>query len=83
MPAMGELGHFIRKRRLDLGLTLEEVAGQVGVSHQAISQLERGERKGMRLNTARRLARALEVSTDDLMDRIPEAPMRDPAAMPV
>ncbi len=75
MPAMGELGSFIRERRRELGLTLDDVAAEVGVSHQAISQLERGERTGMRMITARKLARVLRVSADELMDKLEPIPV--------
>jgi transcriptional regulator with XRE-family HTH domain len=70
IPAMGDLGKFVRERRHELGLTLEEVAEQTGVSHQRISQIELGQVRGMKGLTAIRLARALDVSADELLDRL-------------
>lgn len=73
MPAMGELGNFVRQRRRELGYTLEELADLTGISHQAVSQIELGKARGMRSTTAFRLARALQVSADDLLERLPDA----------
>ncbi|MDR3473911.1 MAG: XRE family transcriptional regulator [Devosia sp.] len=44
LPASAEpkLGHELRQRRLDLGLTLKQVADDAGLSVGFISQLERG-----------------------------------------
>lgn len=37
------VGAAIRDRRTELGLTLEELGGRVGVSRQTVSRLERGD----------------------------------------
>ncbi|MGN6100843.1 MAG: helix-turn-helix domain-containing protein, partial [Devosia sp.] len=41
-PTGFRLGHELRQRRLDLGLTLKQVADGAGLSVGFISQLERG-----------------------------------------
>ncbi|MFC8244999.1 helix-turn-helix domain-containing protein [Streptomyces chartreusis] len=54
----------VRKRR---GLTQRELASESGVSLSLIRKLEQGERADTRLETARRLAVALRVSTTSLV----------------
>ena len=68
---MGELGSFVRQRRHELGYTLEDVAERTGVSHQAISQIELGNTRELRGSTAVRLAKALEIDTEELLGRLP------------
>lgn len=77
MPAMGDLGTLVRTRRTEEGMTLQELAARVGVSHQAISLIELGKATGMKAVTARRLARALNVDTDTILDLLdaPETPV--------
>lgn len=65
--AMGETGTFVRARRLELGLTLEDVAGAVGVSPQAISLIELGKTHNLKAFTAVRLAKALKVDIEALL----------------
>lgn len=74
MPAMGDLGTLVRTRRTEEGLTLQELAALVGVSHQAISLIELGKATGMKAVTARRLARALKVDTDVILDLLELTP---------
>lgn len=74
MPAMGDLGTLVRTRRTEEGLTLQELAVQVGISHQAISLIELGKANGMKAITARRLARALKVDTDVILDLLDSTP---------
>lgn len=74
MPAMGMVGNYVRERRRELGLTLGEVATLTGVSHQAISQIELGQTRELKGSTAVRLARALEVPLEELLDKIESIP---------
>ena len=61
----GRLGGRVRELRRRRGLTLEELAGQSGVSRAMISKLERGE-KNPTLVVAARLAEGLGVTLSHL-----------------
>lgn len=64
--------HYIRQWRLHRGLTLEQLAERVGVTHGALSQLERG-----LINYTQpmleNLAFALQCEPADLIMRDPES----------
>ena len=55
-------GERLRKRRMELGLTLEEVAEAVGVSKSTVLKWETGTIEDMRANKAAALAQVLNVS---------------------
>ena len=55
-------GERLRKRRMELGLTLEEVAKAVGVSKSTVLKWETGTIEDMRANKAAALAQVLKVS---------------------
>lgn len=55
-------GTRLRRRRLELGLTLEQVADAVGVSKSTVQKWESGVIEDMRLNKAAALAKILKVS---------------------
>lgn len=63
-----ELKDKIKKRRLELGLTLEEVAQRIGVSTPTIQRYESGEIKNMRRDKIKKIADALNLSPAYLMD---------------
>ena len=71
MPSMTELGKYIREQRKKLEMSQTTLAARAGLSTGAISMLETGERSDLRADTALRLARALAVSTDDLLNHLP------------
>jgi len=54
-----EFRHKIRERRLELGLTTDEVAKVVGVSNATISRWETGNIKNQRRDKLELLAKAL------------------------
>jgi predicted ATPase/transcriptional regulator with XRE-family HTH domain len=56
---------LLRRYRLAVGLTQEELAAQAGLSTRAISDLERGARTAPRKETVTLLANALGLSTED------------------
>ena len=66
----GDLGPSIRRRRLALGLTLEALAGQSGVSTAMLSEIERG-MKNPTVRLAYQIALALRCSLTDLVDNPP------------
>lgn len=68
------LGNRLRARRVDLGLTLAEVATRAGLSLPYVSNLERG-RGNPTMEAITALAKALETSVAALVD--------DPNADPV
>jgi transcriptional regulator with XRE-family HTH domain len=55
------LGQLIKELRLRRGLSQNKLAQLIGVQRSYISELESGRRKGISLDTARKLARALGV----------------------
>jgi predicted ATPase/DNA-binding CsgD family transcriptional regulator len=57
-------GALLRRHRLAAGLTQEGLAGCAGLSARAVSDLERGVKRGPRPDTLRLLARALGLDSD-------------------
>lgn len=55
------IGHRIKERRQEVGLTLRELGKRAGVSASFLSQVERG-KVNTSLRTLRRIAEALDVS---------------------
>ena len=58
----------VKTRRLELGLTLEDIANSVGVSAPTIQRYESGEIKNLRKDKIKSLADALKVTPSYLMD---------------
>jgi len=58
----------VKGRRLELGLTLEDVAKAVGVSAPTIQRYESGEIKNLRKDKIKALADVLKVTPNYLMD---------------
>lgn len=56
------MGDRIRTRRVNLGLTLREVADRVGCTHSTLGKWERGEISSMKASNLKGLAKALECS---------------------
>ncbi|WP_067489433.1 helix-turn-helix domain-containing protein [Actinomadura hibisca] len=65
-PSLAERLRSVRKRR---GFSQKELAQSSDVSLSLIRKLEQGEREDTRLETLRKLAKALEISTSDLIVR--------------
>ena len=55
-----QLARIVIRRRMDLGLTQEELAERMGTSHSAISRIESGQHSTS-VQTLQRLAAALEM----------------------
>jgi transcriptional regulator with XRE-family HTH domain len=62
------LGKRVRQRRRELDLTQEQLAETSGVPQYHISGIERGRIGEIRSDTLRKLARALRVSADWLLE---------------
>lgn len=60
----------LKQRRLELGLTMAEVAERVGVSEATISRYESGDIKNMRRERIGKYARALQVAPSEFIDDI-------------
>lgn len=60
----------LKKRRLELGLTMLEVAKIVGVSEATISRYESGEIKNMRSDRINKYAKALSIDSSLLIEEI-------------
>lgn len=59
----------LRKRRLELDLTLKEVADFVGVNEGTVSRWETGNIKNMRIDKLYRLSTILRVTVRQLCER--------------
>ncbi|WP_129780669.1 helix-turn-helix transcriptional regulator [Peristeroidobacter soli] len=59
MGAIHELGHALRARRTDMGLSQAQVAALSGLSRQTVNQIETGAAPDLGLNKAERLAGVL------------------------
>lgn len=70
----GQPRHFIRAWRQHRELTQEQLAERVGMTHGAISQLERGE-VNYTQPTLEALAEALSCQPADLIMRDPKSPV--------
>lgn len=65
---MGNIQDLLKKRRLELGLTLEEVAEAVGVGKSTVRKWEVGLIQNMRRDNIQKLAEALQLSPLDLLE---------------
>ena len=64
-----ELRVRLKRRRLELGLTLKQVAKVVGVSEGTVSKWESGSIGSMRLDKARALSKALSIDPRAFMEQ--------------
>ena len=62
------LGDRVRQMRGELDLTQEQLAAATGLKQFHISRIESGDIKDVKGETLRRLARALRVTTDFLLE---------------
>lgn len=70
-PDYPEIGDRLRTRRQELGLSLRDLAGRLGVSPSLISQIERG-RANPSVSSLYALVTELDISLDELLfDRRP------------
>ena len=66
------LGEKIRKRRIELNMTMDDLGQKVGVQRSAINKYEKGTITDLKRSTIHALARALEVSPIYLLDDEPD-----------
>ena len=67
------IGNIVKSRRLDLGLTQQELEDRSGVTQSMISKLEKGTASNISVEALRKLAKALNCS---LIDLLPEEDKR-------
>jgi len=63
----GVLGENIKKYRLKNGLTQEKLAQRSNVTHSSMSKIEAGFNDNPRIKTVQRIAVALDVTVNDLL----------------
>lgn len=72
-----QLGQRVREARQERGLSQLDLAGLLGSAQGWLSELEKGKHASMEVDTVRRLAETLSVSTDYLLgltdDQAPRA----------
>jgi transcriptional regulator with XRE-family HTH domain len=61
------LADNIKRYRNDKGLSQEQLAQKAGITYSTLAKLESGVNKNPTVRTLQQLAKALEVSLDDLM----------------
>lgn len=61
-------GQFLKKRRLELGLSLRELAERTGLSGSTIQRYETGETEKIPLEKAKLLAKGLETTVEHLLE---------------
>lgn len=66
MDEITRIGSRLKARRIDLGLTQEELADRAGLSSDIIGRLENGRRRSVRWATIVALAHALDVDPGEL-----------------
>lgn len=67
-----DLGHRIKQRRTDLGLTQGDIAAEVGVAISTIQRYETGSIERVKLPVIEAIARALHVNPDWLVGKTPD-----------
>jgi transcriptional regulator with XRE-family HTH domain len=73
MRFMDHLARRVRELRNQRGLTQYALAKAARIPQMAVRRIERGEQQGVDARYVRRLAIALQVSTDDLCGRFEES----------
>jgi len=64
---MSNIANNLRKLRKAKGLSQERLARLADVANNTIVKIEAGKNKNPTLNTLKKIAKALEVSVDDLI----------------
>lgn len=76
---MNDIGQELKKRRLELGLTLEDVGKSVGVTKSTVRKWETGYIANMKRDKIASLAEVLQVSPLFIMGRIDDTEKSDQA----
>lgn len=62
------VGERIRQYREAAGMTQEDLAGKLGITHSAVSLIE-ADKRGVTVEKLRRIADALDVSITELLEQ--------------
>lgn len=68
------LGDKIRTRRIELGMTMDDLGKAIGVQRSAINKYEKGIITDLKRNTIAALASALDIPVVQLLDDDPDDP---------
>jgi len=68
-----QIGDILKRKRLDLGLTQQELEARSGVTQSMISKMEKGSAENVSIDILRKLAKALNCL---LVDLLPEEDKR-------
>lgn len=66
------IGKFMKERRLELGLTLKDVASALGVTESTVSRYETCDIKNMGIDKINALANVLQCDSGHLLGRNPD-----------
>lgn len=78
---MGSLSDTLKRRRRDLGLTLAQIADQMGVTEATVQRWESGNIKSLRHGKIAKLAEVLHVSPAEIMGWDDEGKIEKPASI--
>lgn len=65
---MANIADNIRKARKKAGLSQDKLAREAGVAYNTVVKIESGENKNPTIETLRSIAKALDVSVDELIN---------------
>ena len=63
---MANIADNVRKARKKAGLSQDKLAREAGVAYNTVVKIESGENKNPTIETLRNIAKALDVSVDEL-----------------
>jgi len=65
---MANIADNVRKARKKAGLSQDKLAREAGVAYNTVVKIESGENKNPTIETLRSIAKALDVSVDELIN---------------
>lgn len=65
---MANIADNIRKARKKAGLSQDKLAREAGVAYNTVVKIESGENKNPTIETLRNIAKALDVSVDEIIN---------------
>ena len=65
---MANIADNLRKARKKKGLSQDKLAREAGVAYNTVVKIESGENKNPTIDTLRSIARALDISVDNLIN---------------
>jgi transcriptional regulator with XRE-family HTH domain len=65
---MANIAENVRKARKKAGLSQDKLAREAGVAYNTVVKIESGENKNPTIETLRSIAKALDVSVDEIIN---------------